>query len=45
MYERRMFSAMVSGLDIAIGQVVEKLIGEGLYEDSIILFSSDVRIL
>lgn len=45
MYERRMFSAMVSGLDIAIGQVVEKLKEEGLYEDSIILFSSDVRIL
>ena len=45
MYERRMFSAMVSGLDIAIGQVVEKLKEEGLYEDSIILFSSDVRLL
>ena len=32
---------MVSGLDIAIGQIVEKLKQEGLYEESIILFSSD----
>ena len=43
MYERRVFSAMVSGLDIAIGQIVKKLKQEGLYENSIILFSSDVR--
>ena len=35
---------MVSGLDIAIGQIVKKLKQEGLYENSIILFSSDVRI-
>ena len=34
---------MVSGLDIAIGQIVKKLKQEGLYENSIILFSSDVR--
>ena len=44
MNERRIFSAMVSGLDIAIGQIVKKLKQEGLYENSIILFSSDVRI-
>ena len=43
MHERRIFSAMVSGLDIAIGQIVKKLKQEGLYENSIILFSSDVR--
>ena len=43
MYERRIYSAMVSGLDIAIGQIVKKLKQEGLYENSIILFSSDVR--
>ena len=40
-----MFSAMVSGVDIAIGQIVDQLKQEGLYEDSIILFSSDVRLL
>ena len=40
-----MFSAMVSGVDIAIGQIVDQLKQEGLYEDSIILFSSDVSLL
>ena len=40
-----MFSAMVSGVDIAIGQIVDQLKHEGLYEDSIILFLSDVRLL
>ena len=44
-YERRMFSAMVSGVDIAIGQIVDQLKQDGLYEDSIILFSSDVSLL
>ena len=44
-YERRMFSAMVSGVDIAIGRIVDQLKQEGLYEDSIILFSSDVSLL
>ena len=42
MYERRLFSAMVTGLDIAIGRVVEALREKGLYDNSIILFSSDV---
>lgn len=41
MYERRLFSAMVTGLDIAIGRVVEALREKGLYDNSIILFSSD----
>ena len=41
MYERRIYYGMISGLDIAIGQIVEKLKLEGLYEESIILFSSD----
>ena len=40
-----MFSAMVSGVDIAIGQIVDQLKQERLYEDSIILFLSDVRLL
>ena len=40
-----MFSAMVSGVDIAIGQIVDQLKQESLYEDSIILFLSDVRLL
>ena len=40
-----MFSAMVSGVDIAIGRIVDQLKQEGLYEDSIILFSSDVSLL
>ena len=44
MYERRIFSAMVTGMDIAIGNVVEKLREEGLYDNSIILFSSDVSL-
>ena len=43
MYERRIFSAMVTGLDKAIGRIVKALREEGLYENSIILFSSDVR--
>ena len=42
MYERRIFSAMVTGLDIAIGRIVKALREEGLYDNSIILFSSDV---
>ena len=40
-----MFSAMVSGVDIAIGHIVDHLKQEGLYDNSIILFSSDVSIL
>ena len=40
-----MISAMVSGVDIAIGRIVDQLKQEGLYEDSIILFSSDVSLL
>ena len=42
MYERRIFSAMVTGLDIAIGRIINALREEGLYDNSIILFSSDV---
>ena len=42
MKERRVFSAMVSALDIAIGRIVHKLKEEGMYDNSIILFSSDV---
>ena len=41
-YERRIFSAMVTGLDRAIGRIVKALREEGLYDNSIILFSSDV---
>ena len=33
---------MVTGLDIAIGRIVKALMKEGLYDNSIILFSSDV---
>ena len=43
MYERRIFSAMVTGLDNAIGRIFKALREEGLYDNSIILFSSDVR--
>jgi hypothetical protein len=43
--DRRVYSAMVTGLDEAVGQVVESLKENGLYEDTIILFSSDVSFL
>lgn len=33
---------MVTGMDIAIGHVVSTLKEKGLYDNSIILFSSDV---
>ena len=37
-----MYSAMVTGMDDAIGRVVRTLKEKGLYDNSIILFSSDV---
>ena len=39
---RRTYSAMVAGMDMAVGRVVEALRQYGLYENSIILWSSDV---
>ena len=40
---RRTYSAMVAGMDMAVGSVVDALRQYGLYENSIILWSSDVR--
>ena len=39
---RRTYSAMVAGMDMTVGRVVEALRQYGLYENSIILWSSDV---
>ena len=39
---RRTYSAMVAGMDMAVGSVVDALRQHGLYENSIILWSSDV---
>ena len=43
--DRRTFSAMVSGVDMAVGRVMEALEDYDLYANSVILFSSDVRSL
>ena len=39
---RQTYSAMVAGMDMAVGSVVDALRQYGLYENSIILWSSDV---
>lgn len=33
---------MVNALDVAVGRVVQELVRLGLYENTIIIFSSDV---
>jgi arylsulfatase A-like enzyme len=38
---RRHFFAMVTGLDMGIGRIIETLKSTGAYEDSLIIFSSD----
>ena len=40
MYERNR-AATITALDTAVGDIVESLKAEGLYENSVILFSSD----
>lgn len=40
-HNRRVYYAMILSLDQAVGQIVEKLKKEGLYENTIIFFSSD----
>jgi arylsulfatase A-like enzyme len=39
--KRAVYSAMVSGMDHGIGQVVETLKQQGLYENTLIVFASD----
>ncbi|MBN1808873.1 MAG: sulfatase-like hydrolase/transferase [Planctomycetes bacterium] len=38
---RRHFYAMVTGVDLAVGRVLEKLEAQGLLDDTLIVFSSD----
>ena len=42
---RRIYSAMVTGMDMAVGQIVEALKENDLYDNSFLLFSSDVMIM
>ena len=42
---RRIYSAMVSGMDMAVGQIVEALKENDLYGNSLLLFSSDVMMI
>jgi arylsulfatase A-like enzyme len=39
-----LFAAMVTAMDAAIGEVVKALQDSGQYENTIIVFTSDVRI-
>ena len=38
---RRHFFAMVTGVDMAIGRIIERLKEQGQYEDTLIIFNSD----
>ena len=42
---RRIYSAMVTGMDMAVGQIVEALKENDLYDNSFLLFSSDVMMM
>ena len=39
--ERAVYAAMVAGMDVGIGRVMEKLRDEGLYDNTLIFFYSD----
>ena len=41
--ERKEFLALASATDDSIGQIVDALKSSGLYDNSVIIFQSDVR--
>ena len=42
MLKRKYFAGMVTAMDDAIGTIVQNLKDNGLYDESIIVFSADV---